>query len=67
MFLRELPAAWQKYILGMLRLPPQRARARAGDPGLALIPATPGLARRSARQVRNVFEEIDFPELWKSN
>src|SRR6476646_5470511 len=32
----------------MLRLPPQRARARAGDPGLALIPATPD--SRAAQQ-----------------
>jgi len=30
---------------------------------LALIPAAPGLARRSARQFETFFEEIDFPEL----
>jgi len=34
---------------------------------LALIPASPDARGAQQDKSENVFEEIDFPELWKSN
>jgi hypothetical protein len=43
------------------------AEIHSRDASTSTYPAPPGLARRSARQVKTFLEEIDFPVLGNSN